>query len=225
MTQTLAMIHTGPVVIAPFKALAAQHLPGVRIVNYLDDRIVADIEGSDGIPDSVRTRLALLGKAAVESGADAILFTCSSVSQLAKGVEDAVGIPVYRVDEAMADAAVAAGTRIGVIATLPTTLGPTCELIEERASLTGAEISIERVLAREAFDLVSSGDGAGHDRVVREAIAGLADKVDVVVLAQASMARALDGFDPGVPVLSSPELGVLRTQQALRSLSSASPLA
>jgi len=40
-----------------------------------------------------------------------------------------VGIPVVRVDEPMAEKAVQTGTRIGVAATLATTLKPTTELI------------------------------------------------------------------------------------------------
>ena len=219
MTQTLALIHTGPLVIPPLKALTAEHLPGVRVVNLLDDRIVADIEAAGGeVPPSVTERLYLLARAAVWAGADAILLTCSSISPLAHQVGAVVGVPVLRIDEAMADAAVAAGRRIAVVATLPTTLEPTCGLIRERAARAGVEVSIARALCREGFELASAGDGDGHDRVVRAAVERLAGEADVVVLAQASMARAVTGLSVGVRVLSSPELGVLRTRDALAEL-------
>ena len=216
--QTLAMIHTGLVVIAPMKELANRHLPDVRIINYLDDRIVADIGDAPQVPDPVKRRLELLGAAAVQAGADAILFTCSSVSQVAADVAASSRLPVYRIDEAMADRAVQSGPRIGVIATLPTTLEPTCALIEERAALASSTITITRRLEREAFELLSAGDGEGHDRVVRGAIRALQEESDVVVLAQASMARALDGLHPTIPVLSSPELGMIRTKEHLTRL-------
>ena len=39
----IAFLHTGAVNIAPFGALATEFLPDATIVNYLDDRIVADL--------------------------------------------------------------------------------------------------------------------------------------------------------------------------------------
>lgn len=218
MNQTLAMIHTGPVVIPPLKALAEKHLPGVRTVNLLDDKIVGDIGDSETVPQSVKNRLVYLGRCAAEAGADLILFTCSSVSQVAADVAEQVGIPVLRIDEAMADEAVSRGTRIAVIATLPTTLNPTCALIEERAALASVPVELTRRLCGEAFDLVSRGDGEGHDRVVGAAIEELAATHDVIVLAQASMARAAEKISVDTPVLSSPELGMLRTKSTLEKL-------
>lgn len=214
---TLAMIHTGPVVIGVMKDLAADYLPDVHQLNFLDDSIVGEIERSGTISPAVRNRLMLLGRCAVEAGAEAVLITCSSISELAAPLEREIGIPVYRIDEAMADEAVRTGERIGVVATLPTTLEPTCRLIEERAALAGVHRTLDRVLCREAFDLLGAGDGAGHDRVVAEAIESLADDHDLIVLAQASMARALSSVNVDVPVLTSPELGVRRTRERLRA--------
>jgi hypothetical protein len=50
---------------------------------------------------------------------------------------------------------------------------------------------------------------------VREGIAKIAAENDVVVLAQASMARV--AVDVDVPVLSSPRLGMERVAQLLRA--------
>ena len=56
-----------------------------------------------------------------------------------------------------------------------------------------------------------SGDGAKHDTLVFAALNDLARKVDVIVLAQASMARVVDSLTPSqkpVPILASPRLAV-----------------
>ena len=129
-----------------------------------------------------------------------------------------IGIPVVRVDEPMAEKAVEMGARIGVAATLATTLKPTTELIERKATQTGGKHTITSKLCEGAFEAVVSGDTSTHDRIVSQSLRELDAKTDVIVLAQASMARVLDTMKPGemhVPVLSSPRLGVEYMKQIL----------
>jgi Asp/Glu/hydantoin racemase len=66
---------------------------------------------------------------------------------------------------------------------------------------------------------VLAGDTETHDRILRKALLEDLKDVDVIVLAQASMARVVATLPPGalrVPVLSSPELAVLRARQLLQ---------
>ncbi len=62
-----------------------------------------------------------------------------------------------------------------------------------------------------AFSALRTGDRAMHDRLVLAAFSELAAECDVVVLAQASMARVLESTQdqPGGPtVLASPDSGM-----------------
>ncbi len=131
-TPRIAFLHTGAVVIAPVADLAREHLGSATTVNYLDDKIVADL-GDPELAASVPERIADLVLAAQSAGADIVMLTCSSISHLAAPTAARVGIPVLRIDEAMADEAVSIGSRIAVLATLATTLTPTTALIRERA--------------------------------------------------------------------------------------------
>lgn len=210
----IAFLHTGAVNIAPFGALADEFLPDSTVVNYLDDRIVADL-GDDARAASVPARIEDLVRAAAAGGADAVMFTCSSISELAAPAAAAAGVPVLRVDEAMADAAVAAGSAIRVLATLPTTCRPTIALIEERAALAGARPELSSEVIEGAFEAIVSGDRETHDRLVGAAIERGAAEADVIVLAQASMATAADAVSVEVPVLTSPRLGVERLAASL----------
>jgi Asp/Glu/hydantoin racemase len=118
---------------------------------------------------------------------------------------------VLRVDQPMADAAVRIGRRIGVIATLPTTLDPTADLIRRRAAAAERDVEITERLCQGAFDALMSGDAATHDAAVAAALRELSASCDVVVLAQASMARVADQLPPSekpAPVLSSPGLAI-----------------
>lgn len=206
----VAFLHTGAVVIPVTAALASRHLPGVEVLNLLDDRIVADLSAGGSAAASVPGRLAHLAADAKEAGAEVVMFTCSSISGFAGEVSDAAGIPVLRIDEAMADRAVATGSRIAVIATLRTTLAPTVRLIRERAELAGMDPELSEILVAGAFDAVVAGDRDRHDTLVSGAIEAAATEADVVVLAQASMAGAAERVAVDVPVLTSPEPGVAR---------------
>ena len=73
---------------------------------------------------------------------------------------------------------------------------------------------------QDAFDILLNGDGALHDRRVKQAILELAPRVDVIVLGQASMVRVLDTFAPGecpVPILTSPHAALAQVKKNLQS--------
>ncbi|GAA3116659.1 Asp/Glu/hydantoin racemase [Kribbella aluminosa] len=205
----IAFLHTGAVVIPTFAGLAAELLPDVEVQNLLDDKIVGDL-GRGVAAEQIEQRLADLGGAAVAAGAEAVMFTCSSISQYAGPLAERLGVPVYRVDEAMADEAVQTGERVSVIATLQTTVQPTAALLRERAELLGRDVQIEEIVVPDAFEAAVAGDRDRHDALVAAAIKDRAAASDVVVLAQASMASAAAGLDLPVPVLTSPESGVRR---------------
>ncbi len=152
-----------------------------------------------------------------EGGADAVMVTCSSIGPAAAEARRVLPFPVLRVDEAMAEAAVKIGGRIGVAATLRTTLEPTIALLEETAAAAGRSIDVFPVLCDDAFDAVIAGDHERHDTLLSASLLDLIKRVDVVVLAQASMARVIRRLDlrGGPPILSSPELAVRHASKLL----------
>ena len=122
-----------------------------------------------------------------------------------------VSVPVLRVDQPMAEQAVQMSRKIGVLATLPTTLEPTADLIRRCAVKAGKEIDLTSRLCAGAFDALMSGNATQHDALVAAALKELVSQVEVVVLAQASMARVVEGLAAearSVPILSSPSLAV-----------------
>lgn len=212
--SVVALIHTGLVVVAPIADKVRQQIPGVEVVNYLDDRIVADLQNPSRAP-GVPERIACLATAARLAGATMSMLTCSSISNVAAYAQQRSGLPVLRIDEAMADQAVIEGSRIAVVATLETTCAPTVNLLRERAKVAGTTPSISEEVVEGAFAAVAAGDRPRHDALVAEAIERAAAHSDVVVLAQASMASAAETVAVSVPVLSSVDLGVARLAEKL----------
>lgn len=80
-----------------------------------------------------------------------------------------INIPVLRVDVPLADMAIATGVRIGMVATLPTTLKPTVALIKRQAALAGKDVELLSNLCAGAFQAVA-GDSATHDCLVTTGI-------------------------------------------------------
>jgi Asp/Glu/hydantoin racemase len=155
---------------------------------------------------------------AFEAGATAVLVTCSSIGRGVAVARQMFDGPIFRVDEAMAAKAVTMGRRVGVLATLRTTLDPTAALIRESAAAARAECEVIERCCEGAFEAVIAGNGAAHDRLVAEGLLRLASEADVVALAQASMARvlkALPAGQPAAPVLTSPELAIEQIRAAL----------
>lgn len=209
--KTLGLVHTSATLVPVFAQLCKEKLPGVNVFNIADDSLVKGIIASGSLTATISRRVASYLESAELAGADYILVTCSSIGPAVEAAAKLIGVPVLRVDQPMADQAVQMGKRVGVIATLPTTLAPTADLILRRAVSAGKKIELTSRLCEGAFDALMSGDAAKHDVIVTAALKELSQQVDVIVLAQASMARVVDGLaeaDRRVPILASPGIAV-----------------
>ena len=205
--KTLGLIHTSATLIPVFQQLCKDYLPGVNTFNIVDDSLVKNIIARGELTPSISKRVADYVASAEDSGADYILVTCSSIGAAVEAAAETSSVPVLRVDQPMADLAVQTGKRIGVIATLQTTLGPTSDLVTRRAALAGKQIELIPIVVEGAFDALMSGDAAKHDTLVADALRKLSKQVDVILLAQASMARVVDTLDEAdkiVPIVASP---------------------
>ena len=187
----LAIIHTSPATLEPLKALAAEMLPGCELINFVDDSILPQLAQNHGNLADVEERLIHYARFAEQVRADIILEACSSVGEVVAKMQAAVSIPIVRIDETMAEEAVQRGTHVGVAATLPTTLAPTTRLLRAKADGAGKQVEITPLLIEGAYQKLMAGDREGHDNLLVEKLRELAGVTDVVVLAQASMARVL----------------------------------
>jgi Asp/Glu/hydantoin racemase len=217
----VVLIHTVEGNVKVFGDLVQEIAPDLPAEHVVDESLLGDTIAAGVLTDDVRRRFRERAEAARRDGAEVIMLTCSSVGPSADGLGDELGVAVIRVDEAMAERAVELGPRVGVAATLPTTLGPTADLIQRAAAGLGRQVEVTTRLAEGAFDALRAGDGGRHDALVTAALRKLAGSVDVIVLAQASMARAVGGaesLDVGgrsVPILTSPRLGVERLRDVV----------
>jgi|TARA_B110000003_G_scaffold226225_1_gene227178 aspartate/glutamate racemase len=217
---SLALIHTVTSLVPTFEKLIKLHLPGWHPFNIIDESLLRLTIKENTLSTKTARRVAGYVSSAIDAGADAILVTCSSIGPAIDAYQSFCPVPLVRVDIGMADEAIRRNGRIGILATLKTTLDPTRDLLINRANAINRSASITHRVCTDAFTCLSAGDNATHDAIIREEIIAMSEEVDIIVLAQASMARVLSHKDirsVEIPILSSPELGVLALKSQLRN--------
>ncbi|MBY0268941.1 MAG: aspartate/glutamate racemase family protein [Burkholderiales bacterium] len=213
----IALIHATPLAIDPIVAAFGRLWPEARTTNLLDDSLSADLAAEGRLTDAMIGRFLALSRYVQGSGADAILFTCSAFGPAIEATAAAMTIPVLKPNEAMLDEALAAGSRIGLIATFTPSIPALKTELEDMARARKQAITVTTRTLPDALAALQRGDAGTHDRLIADAAAELIP-CDALVLGQFSMASAarLIPAQTGRRVLTSPDSAVLRLKQALR---------
>lgn len=223
MPQTLALIHTSAVFLmveTMIQDMFREIMPDVRLINIMDDSLLATVVAEKRISPAVTRRMCDYIVAAEVAGADAVLSLCSSLGPAVDPARRLVSIPVIKIDDPHTELAVREARRIGVMATVGTTLPPTVALIREKAEALGKEVEIVESLSEDAFQVLMAGGRERHDEMVVAAGRALAPRVDLILFAQASMARLAPRVEEatGLRVLTSPRLALEYTKKVLDGL-------
>jgi Asp/Glu/hydantoin racemase len=215
--KTVFILHTSFSLVDVLDNLFGEKLPAVRFVNIIDDSLLDDVRAAGSMTASVARRLVGQALLAESAGADVVFNSCSSVGEAADLMREVLEIPVVKIDDRMAVDAVSIGDKVAVVATLPTTLDPTVRLVERKARDAGKQVEVHRYLVDGAFDVLMSGDSKKHDQMVSSEIERAVQESDVVILAQASMARLAPKLEgkTTVPLLTSLSTAVEELAKAL----------
>jgi hypothetical protein len=209
MRQHVAFLHTSPVHVDTFERLVKAADPTVQVEHIVAEDLLADAQrvGADDPVLVERIRAAMAG--AASNGAAIVVCTCSTIGGAAERAPTGTGAAAARIDRAMADRAVALGPRVLIVAALESTLAPTAKLIQESAAAMHARVELEHLLVGGAWQYFQRGNRDAYIGAVVAAVRAVPRGANVIVLAQASMAPAVEVLkDLGVEVLSSPALGV-----------------
>jgi len=206
----ITLIHALKHSIVPIEASFARLWPDASLMNLLDDSLSADVARDGRLTSAMTDRFLGLGRYAVSTGADAILFTCSAFGPCIEAVaREHAPVPVLKPNQAMIEQAVARGHRIGLLSTFPPTL-------QSMPSEFPSTVQVVPKLADGALAALDRGDRAEHDRLVAQASRDLRD-CDLIALAQYSMApaAALVAEASGRPVVTTPDSAVAKLKQLL----------
>jgi Asp/Glu/hydantoin racemase len=210
----IALIHAVTVAMAPVHEAFARLWPVAECTDLLDTALSLDRERDGELTAAMTCRIGMLADYAAGTGAAGILFTCSAFGEAIEAAAAASSIPVLKPNEAMFEAALRAGRRIGMLATFAPSVAGMEEEFRQLAARCGVPATIETICVDGAMPALRAGDGAAHDRLIADAAPHLAG-CDAVLLAHFSTARAEAAVRGAVscPVLTAPGAAV----EALKS--------
>ena len=190
------------------KGLMKEYFPGWGIVGIAEDSLMSDIIEKGQLTEDIKERLMLYFQAAANLKPEFIVCACSSIGEVAEYADSVLDTKVYRIDRFMIEKAVENYKRIGVLASINSTMTPTCDSVKRISEKLGKEVCVVGLVAEGAYQANMAGDSETHDKLILEAAQKIKDDVDVIILAQGSMAKLEKTIaeQTGLQVISSPEL-------------------
>ncbi len=198
----------------PFTKPFLKEHPEIEQMDITDSSLIKETQAAGYATPAVARRMYNYMMCAADAGADAILVTCTSVNTVTKAIRSMIPIPVISIEEPVAQKAVKAGKRIGILSSLATSAQPVKQTILEEAAKAGKEAEVRIQVADGAFEALMEGSRALHDEKVREALAELVNEVDIVVFAQISMAL-VEHPEYKIPVLKFGRLSYEAAREAM----------
>ncbi|MGQ0750327.1 MAG: aspartate/glutamate racemase family protein [Betaproteobacteria bacterium] len=190
--------------------------PEARTTSLLEDSLAPDLAEAGRITPAMVERFVALARYAHGCGADAVLFTCSAFGPAIEAAQRALPIPVLKPNEAMFDEALAAGNRIGLLATFAPSVPALKAELEQMARERKLRIQISTLTVPSALKALHAGQSEEHDRIIAQAAEEIGD-CDALILGQFSMASAaaLIPNQPGRRILTSPTSAVMQLKRVL----------
>lgn len=218
--KKVVMIHTSPVSLNELKKLMKEIIPDSVLVNIIDDSLLEEVKQNGQITPSIISRMMSYVQCAASLNPDLIFNQCSSVGEAFDIAKMCTSIPTLKIDEAMAEKAVTLGEKIGVVATVASTMKPSCNLVRSMAQKLNKNIEVKEYLVDGALDiLMKENDVEKHNALVLDKINEACKECDVIVLAQGSMTAILPYLnDAEKPVLTSPRLAIEKMKEMLYEL-------
>ncbi len=216
MTPRIVLFHATPIAMQPVQTAFAERWPQAEIVNLLDDGLTIDrAREGDELSEALTRRFVDFGFYGYRMGAAGILVTCSAFGPAIDRLAEAVPVPVLKPNEAMFQAAIARGRRIGMLATFAPSVPTMTDEWNEYVRRSGAHATLDTIVVTDAIDLLRQGDVEAHNRLVARRAPDFAG-YDAVMLAHFSTSRAADAVRAAVdiPVLTAPHAAV----EAMRAM-------
>jgi Asp/Glu/hydantoin racemase len=218
----IVLLHATPVAMQPIHTAFSAGWSEAETVNLLDDGLSLDRAREADLSQAMIDRFVRFGQYGRDMNADGILITCSAFGPAIDKLEASVDIPILRPNEAMFHAAVARGSKIGMLATFAPAIATMTDEFDDYIRSSGKHATLRTILVEHAIDLLKKGDAESHNRLVAARAPELSD-CDAIMLAHFSTSRAVDAVRAvtPVPVLTAPDAAVARMRELVEKAATA----
>lgn len=192
----VGLVHTTRLVVEAVHKAVTDHCPGIEFNHVMDEGILRSLSAQGSITAEITQWLTNMVVSTQEIGADLAVVSCSSLSPCVNAVQERVSIPVLKIDEPMMEHAVRNAESIGLVMTNPTTEKPSTLLFDQVSKRLGRNVTLVPRLCPDAFANLTQGNISSHDKEVCDVVEALLAEVDVVMLAQISIARVREQLHP-----------------------------
>ena len=219
--KTVGIIHAALISTKGVQPFIQEIIPEVTVVHVVDDTIQnSNFACQPGvIPKENFFKFANYAHNLELAGVDLIMLACSTFNRAVEVARPMINTPMLQIDRTMMDLAVMNGLKIGLLATVPTTVPASERLLKLAAEEAGKEIEITIVLCTKAFEEIKKGNVDLHNELLLKEIELLSESVDAIVMAQVSMS-ALEPMliNTKVPVYNSGRTGFNKVREILESM-------
>ncbi len=187
--KKLGIIHAALITTRAVQKFIDELVPEVEVVHFVDDTIQnTNFACAPGvIPPGNYAKFVQAALSQQEYGVDLILLACSTFNRAVEYARPMIRVPLLQIDRPMMDLAVQHGSRLGLLATVPTTVPASERLLRLAANDAGRAVEIKTRLCSEAFAALKAGQTEKHNELLLAEIERLSTEVDAIVLAQLSM--------------------------------------
>jgi hypothetical protein len=214
MKYDISFLHTGEVHIENFDQLVKQLAPALKVKHSVNASFLEQAQIS-GMHDDLVSQISTVLEA-LRREAKIVIVTCSSIGDVAEMVKSDDSTHVMRIDRPMADFAVANGDNILIVATVESTIKPTLALLESSAARLNKTVHFNLHCIADAWSYFTSSDHNAYLNTIATDLQSHENKYDLIVLAQASMAKVEALVSLSTPLLSSPKIGVAHAISLLK---------
>ncbi len=216
--KTIGIIHAALISSKAVEPFINEIIPDVTVAHLVDDTIQnTNFACEPGVIPKVNYfKFATYARFLEEAGVDLIMLACSTFNQAVEHARPMISTPMLQIDRPMMDLAVAQGRRIGLLATVPTTVPASERLLRTAAADAGKTIEVTTALCSDAFAELKKGNVDAHNSMLLEQIDRMSASVDAIVMAQVSMS-ALEPMltSTRVPVYNSGRTGFEQARKIL----------
>lgn len=207
--KNITCVHTGMGLAPVLETVFSNAVGEISCNHIVDTGILRDVIRDGGVSDLTEKRLLSLFEEALMAKPDLVVCTCSSIGDVAdKAAAMHPEAKIIRIDHAMAEYAVEHFEKIAVMATLTTTITPSCRLVERLAEKKGKHVQVISATAEGAFANLIGNKPDEALQCMKDCAVKLCKDAQVLLLAQASMGNFAEELSKvtGVPVFTSPAL-------------------